>query len=138
MKDEWYATLRLPAQLFFQPSRRASAWDGLDEASSEKKALLLLFLHLAPRSLGLLNDLVLQLLRDDIIMVHFHREAAPPLRHRSEVGAIRQHFRHGRLGLHDRVSTLVVHPLDASAAAVEIAHDGAGELVRHRNLSVHR
>ena len=43
---------------------------------------LLLLLHISPRRLGLLNNLFLQLPRDNIVVVHLHVEAATALCHR--------------------------------------------------------
>src|SRR5579871_1927968 len=85
--------------------------------------LFFLFLHLSPFGFGLLDDLLLQLPRDHVVVVHFHVEAAAPLRHRCQLHAIRQHLGHGHFRLHHRVARFVVHALDAPAAAVEIAHD---------------
>src|SRR5208283_1644710 len=100
-------------------------------------SLFFLFFHLAALSFGLLDNFVLQLLRDYVVVVHFHREAATALRHRSQIGAVGQHLGHGHLGFHDGVAGFVVHALDASAAAVEVAHDGSGELVGHGDLDGH-
>src|SRR5579884_80264 len=50
--------------------------------------LLHLFLHLASFRLRLLYDLFLQLSRDNVIVVHLHVEAAAPLSHRRQVGAV--------------------------------------------------
>ena len=56
---------------------------------------------------------------------------------RSKIGAISQHFGHRDFRLHDGVAAFVVHALDAPAAAVEVAHDGAGEFVGNRDLDGH-
>src|SRR6266496_547748 len=100
-------------------------------------SLLLLFLHLSPFRLGFLNDLLLQLRRNDVVVMHLHVEAAAALGHGGEVNAVSQHLRHWGLGLYDRVPTLVVHALNATAPRVEVAHDRASEFVRHRDLNRH-
>src|SRR5256885_14617690 len=69
--------------------------------------------------------------------MHFHVEAAAALSHGSEFDAVGEHFGHGDFGFDDRVATLVVHALDAPAAAVEVAHDGAGEVVGDGDFDVH-
>src|SRR6266567_4270224 len=52
------------------------------------RILLFLFLHLSSFRFRLLDNLFLQLRRHDVVMMHFHVEAAPPLGHRSEIRAI--------------------------------------------------
>src|SRR5580700_3909960 len=99
--------------------------------------LLFLFLHLAPCRFRLLNNLLLQLSRHRVVMMHFHVEAAATLRHRSQIHAVGEHLRHRHFGLHYRVAALVVHALDASPPAVQIAHDRARKIVRYRDLHRH-
>src|SRR5581483_238349 len=55
-------------------------------------ALLLFFRLLAACLLSLGNDLLLQLLGYDVVMMHFHVEAAAALCHRRKIDAICQHF----------------------------------------------
>ncbi len=69
--------------------------------------------------------------------MHFHVEAAPALRHRSQVDAVGQHLGHRHLRFNDRVACLVVHALNASAPAVEVAHDRACEFVWDGDLDRH-
>ena len=63
---------------------RQSVWTGEDarrctrEGSHPWVKLLLLFFYLAALGFGLLDNLLLELLGDDVVMVHFHREAPRP------------------------------------------------------------
>src|SRR6266700_230794 len=98
---------------------------------------LLLFLHLAPLRLGLLNNLFLQLRWDNVVVVHLHAEAAAALGHGGEVNPVGQHFGHGHFGFHNRVAAFVVHALNAAAPTVQVAHDRAGKFIRNRDLDHH-
>src|SRR5438270_5922990 len=69
--------------------------------------------------------------------MHFHVEAAAALGHGSEFDAVSEHFRHGHFGFDDGVAAFVVHALDAPAAAVEVAHDGASKVVGDGDFDVH-
>src|SRR5437773_12075708 len=89
-----------------RPSRRSGMM-----AFIIRRGSLLLFLHLSPCRLGLLNDFLLQLCRDNVVMMHFHVEAAAALGHRGEINSVGQHFRHWRFGPHDGVAAFVVHAL---------------------------
>src|SRR5690348_14649770 len=100
-------------------------------------SLLFYFYDFAALGLDLGDDLFLQGLRNDVVMRHFHVEAAPALGHGGQVSAVGQHFRHGHLGFDDGLAALVVHSLNASAAPVKVAHNGAGKLVGHGDFHRH-
>src|ERR1700722_7660667 len=101
------------------------------------RSLFFLFLNLSPLRLGLLNDLLLQLPRHRVVVMHLHIEAAAALRHRGQVDAVSPHLGHGHFGLHDSVPCLVFHALDAPAPAVQIAHDRARKIIRYSDLDGH-
>ena len=99
--------------------------------------VFVLFLYLSTLRLRLLNDLLLQRLWRDVVVVHFHIEAAAALRHGDQVGAVRQHFDHGYFRLHDRVAGVAFHSLDPTSTTVRVAHDGTGEFIGHRDFHGH-
>src|SRR5438067_13402376 len=104
----------------------------LKKPTATQKSLALLLLHqLAALGARVSNNLFLDGAGNYVVMRHFHMEAAAALRHGSEVGTVRQHFGHWDLSAHNGLSGFVVHALDAPAAAIHVAHDGAGELVRY-------
>src|SRR6266849_1083166 len=112
-------------------------WTGHKCSHREMGFLLFLFLHFSSCRLCLLDDLLLQLGWYHVVMIHLHVEAAASLGHRSQVSAVGEHLRHGHLGFHYSVATFVVHALNATTAAVEIAHDCARKLVGHCDLDRH-
>src|SRR5690349_11314408 len=69
--------------------------------------------------------------------MHFHAEAAPALGHGGKVDSVGEHLGHGDFRFHHRIAALVVHALDAAAAAVEIAHDASGKFVGHGDFNGH-
>ena len=101
-KDEWYARKRdqgtislrasfLPDESLEKVSGNAERLFGCFSAEQNREkrgqecprytSLFFLFFHLAALGLCLLDNLVLELLRDGVVVVHFHREAASALRH---------------------------------------------------------
>src|SRR5450631_4477401 len=105
-------------------STRSPRLTGLCERwRSRYGTLLLFFLHIPPLRPGLLDNLLLQLPRDHIVVMHFHIEAAAALGHGGEVNSVGQHFRHGHFGLDHGVAAFVVHALNAAAARVQVAHN---------------
>ncbi len=76
-------------------------------------------------------------LGDDVVVVHLHAEAASALGDGGEGGSVGEHLGHGNLGADDGSGTGALHALHATAAAVEIAHEGSGEFVGDFDFDAH-
>ena len=97
----------------------------------------LLFLFFAGGLLRIGDDLVGNELRDDVVVVHLHVEAAAALGRGREGLAVGEHLRHGHFGVDDGVRAVAVHALHATTALVEVAHERAGKLLGSFDLDAH-
>src|ERR1700679_403109 len=83
------------------------------------------------------SDLFCDCWRNEVVVVHLHTKAAASLGHGGERQAVSEHLSQRKQGANDGSDAGGFHALYASAAAVEIAHDRAGGLIRRFNLNVH-
>src|SRR5215208_5813080 len=81
-----------------------------------------------------LDDLLGDVGRHFLVAVELHRVRRAPLRHRTQVADVAEHLAQRGVAAHHLRVAAVLHPLDAAAAAVEVADDIAHELLGHGDL----
>ena len=83
------------------------------------------------------DDLGVEVRRHFLVVIELHVVRAAAAGRRREVLLVGEHLLHRHLGADDRRRAARVHAADAAAAAVEIAHQVAGEVARRVDLDVH-